>query len=122
MKDRFIFSNVQKRVDQVNRIIQENIAGMRIIKAFLRSDHENNRFTKTNRLLQRETQTAFRFVEASMPVLLLVMNVSLVFILWFGNKQSIAGTAAGGVVVAIVDYALRTVLSVSLCNVMALAL
>src|SRR5690625_103090 len=121
MKGSSMFSTVQKRVDQVNRIIQENIAGMRIIKAFLRRDHESNRFTKTNRLLQRETQTAFRFVEASMPVLLLVMNVSLVFILWFGNKQSIAGTAAVGDVVAIVNYALRTVMSVSMFTFIALA-
>ena len=116
-----MFTKVQERVDHVNQIIQENIAGMRIIKAFLRSKYENNRFMKTNEHLQRETQTAFRFVEASMPVLLLIMNVSLLFILWYGNKQSIAGTAAVGDVVAIVNYALRTVMSISMFTFITLA-
>lgn len=121
LKGSAMFSKVQDRMDQVNQIIQENIAGMRMIKAFLRQDYENNRFTNTNRQLQRETQTAFRFVEASMPILLFVMNLSLIFILWYGNKQSIAGTTAVGDVVAIVNYALRTVMAISMFTFIALA-
>lgn len=121
VKGSAMFSIVQNRMDQVNRIIQENIAGMRIIKAFLRRDHENERFSKTNRILQQETRSAFRFVEASMPILLFAMNLSLIFILWLGHKQSVAGTVAVGDVVAIVNYALRTVMMISMFTFIALA-
>lgn len=116
-----MFTSVQEKVDTVNRVIQENIAGMRIIKAFVRRDYESRRFQDSNEALSKETQTAFRFVEASMPILLLVMNLSLLFIIWFGNKQAIAGTTSVGDVVAIVNYALRTVMTISMFTFIALA-
>lgn len=121
LKGSDMFNKVQESVDYVNRVLQENIAGMRIIKAFVRRDFENKRFTLSNNKLAEETQTAFRFVEASMPILLFVMNVSLVFILWIGNKQIIAGTTNVGDVVAIVNYALRTVMAISMFTFLALA-
>lgn len=120
-KGSMMFQKVQSRIDQVNQIIQENIAGMKIIRAFVRRQDEIARFSKTNEQLRKETRNAFRFVEASMPVLLFAMNISLVFILWFGNKESIAGNTAVGDVVAIVNYALRTVMMMSMFTFIALA-
>src|SRR5699024_1290207 len=96
--------------------------GMRIIKAFVRKDFEEKRFDTENKDLASKSQTAFRFVEASMPILLFVMNLSLIFIIWFGNKQSIAGTTSVGDVVAIVNYALRTAVSISMFTFMSLAM
>lgn len=116
-----MFDQVQRSVDKVNRVIQENIAGMRIIKAFVRRDFEEERFTEANKNLSIETQTAFRFMEASMPILLFIMNLSLLFILWFGNMQSIAGTTSVGDVVAIVNYALRIVMAISMFTFIILA-
>lgn len=116
-----MFKKVQRSVDKVNRVIQENIAGMRIIKAFVRRDFEKDRFTKANRALSTESQTAFRFMEASMPILLFIMNLSLLFILWFGNIQSIAGTTSVGDVVAIVNYALRVAMAISMFTFILLA-
>ena len=109
-----LFDKVQRRVDNVNRVMQENLAGMRLIKAFLRRNHEESRFTKANRDLADITQKTFRFVEASSPILLFVMNLSLIFIIWFGNIQSVAGETSVGDVVAIVNYALRVSMSVSM--------
>ncbi len=109
-----MFEQVQKRVDRVNRVMQENLAGMRIIKAFLRRNVEESRFTKANEDLATKTRSTFRFVEASMPILLFVMNVSLVFILWFGNSQIIANQTSVGDVVAIVNYALRVAMMISM--------
>ncbi|MFD2130067.1 ABC transporter ATP-binding protein [Pseudogracilibacillus auburnensis] len=116
-----MFTSVQERVDQVNKVIQENIAGMRIIKAFVRRDFEVSRFNNANETLALETQSSFRFVEATMPILLFVMNISLIFILWFGNLQTIVGTTTVGDVVAIVNYALRTVMAMSMFTFIALA-
>ncbi|MFD1040689.1 ABC transporter ATP-binding protein [Virgibacillus byunsanensis] len=109
-----MFDKVQKRVDNVNRVMQENLAGMRLIKAFLRRNFEENRFTKANGDLASMTRSTFRFVEASMPILLFVMNMSLISILWFGNMQAIAGDSSVGDVVAIVNYALRVSMSISM--------
>lgn len=121
IKGSHMFNKVQESVDYVNRVIQENIAGMRIIKAFVRRDFENARFKKSNEQLAKETKDTFRFVEASMPILLFIMNISLIFILWLGNKQTIAGTTNVGDVVAIVNYALRTVMAISMFTFIALA-
>ncbi|HLS65974.1 MAG TPA: ABC transporter ATP-binding protein [Pseudogracilibacillus sp.] len=109
-----LFDRVQRSVDQVNRAIQENIAGMRIIRAFVQRSHEQTRFMTANERLARHTKKALRFIEASMPVLLFTMNISLLFILWYGNVRTIAGTTNVGDVVAIVNYALRIVMAISL--------
>lgn len=116
-----MFKHVQQRVDRVNRIIQENIAGMRTIRSFVRSKFENNRFSEANQLLANNTATAFRFVEMSMPVLLFVMNIGMLFILWFGHLQVTAGTTTVGDVVAIINYALRTAMAISLLTFISLA-
>lgn len=109
-----MFSKVQANVDNVNRVMQENLAGMRLIKAFTRRSFEEERFMEANEGLADTTKTTFRFVESSMPVLLFIMNLSLIFIIWFGNTQSIAGNAAVGEVVSIVNYALRVSMAISM--------
>src|SRR5690625_2485240 len=101
------FDRLQRRVDHVNRVMQENLAGMRLIKAFVRRNYEKERFKKANTDLAVTTRKAFRFVEASMPILLFVMNLSIIFIIWYGNAQSIAGETSVGDVVAVVNYAMR---------------
>lgn len=116
-----MFKRVQRHVDRVNRIIQENIAGMRTIRSFVRSKFENNRFSEANQLLAQNTAKAFRFVEMSMPVLLFVMNIGMLFILWFGHFQVTVGTTTVGDVVAIINYALRTAMAISLLTFISLA-
>ncbi|WP_404451794.1 ABC transporter ATP-binding protein/permease [Virgibacillus necropolis] len=116
-----LFRSVQQRVDNVNRVMQENLAGMRLIKAFLRRNHEESRFMKANKDLASETRYTFRFVEASMPVLLFVMNLSLISIIWFGNNQVLAGESSVGDIVAIVNYALRVSMAISMFTFITLA-
>lgn len=115
------FDRLQRRVDKVNRVMQENLAGMRLIKAFVRRKYEKERFTKANKDLAVTTRKAFRFVEASMPILLFVMNLSLIFIIWYGNIQSIAGETSVGDVVAVVNYAMRVAMAISMFTFIILA-
>ncbi|WP_100011539.1 ABC transporter ATP-binding protein [Lentibacillus sediminis] len=117
-----MFNKVQHNVDGVNRVMQENLAGMRLIKAFVRRNHEENRFIESNSDLANSTKTGFRFVESSMPVLLFVMNLSLIFIIWFGNMQAVAGQTSVGEVVTIVNYALRVSMSISMFSFIIMAL
>ncbi|ALX50578.1 ABC transporter ATP-binding protein [Lentibacillus amyloliquefaciens] len=109
-----LFDRVQRNVDNVNQTMQENLAGMRLIKAFLRRDHEENRFRDANESLANIMRKTFRFIEASMPILLFIMNMSLIFIIWYGNTLSIAGETNTGDVVAIVNYAMRVAMAISM--------
>ncbi|MDQ0219131.1 ABC transporter ATP-binding protein [Peribacillus cavernae] len=107
------FKAVQERLDQVNIVMRENLMGMRLIKAFLRKDFEINRFQDVNEQLKRKTVSSLRLIETTMPILLLVMNISTIFILWFGNRYIAAGDIKVGEVVAIVNYATRITASFS---------
>lgn len=101
------FGKVQKRVDRLNRVIQENLQAMRLVKAYLRGKYEASRFEQVASHLKVDTVKALRTMEYIMPVLLFVMNMSLLAVLWFGTKQVATGTAPLGDIVAIVNYAMR---------------
>lgn len=101
------FSTVQHRLDRVNRVIQENLQAVRLIKAYLRGMYEASRFSKVAGELRKDTVKAMRMMELILPVLLFVMNVSLMAVLWFGAIEIGEGNAQVGELVAIVNYAMR---------------
>ncbi|MBG9587167.1 ABC transporter ATP-binding protein [Cytobacillus firmus] len=102
-----LFKAVQEKLDSVNSVMQENLTGIRLIKAFVRRNHEVKRFTRTNEDLRDGTVKALRLMEVTMPVLLFIMNLSILGVLWFGSIQVNAGDVKVGEVVAIVNYATR---------------
>ncbi len=102
-----LFRSVQERLDRVNGVMRENLTGIRLIKAFLRRKHEVKRFTNANEQLMDRTVSALRLMEITMPILLLVMNLSILAVLWFGSFQVNTGGAQVGEVVAIVNYVTR---------------
>ncbi|MBO1914065.1 hypothetical protein J4G37_55775, partial [Microvirga sp. 3-52] len=78
------FTRIQKRLDGVNRVIQENLQAVRLVKAYLRGLYEASRFSKVADMLRNDTVKAMRLMELILPILLLIMNVSLMAVLWFG--------------------------------------
>lgn len=106
-KSSSLFRKVQEKVDSVNKVMQENLIGMRLIRAFLRRKHEVNRFDRSSEELKNKTVTALRMTELTMPVILLLMNIGIIVILWFGTLEVAAFGASDGDVVAIVLYAAR---------------
>lgn len=101
------FGKVQHRVDRLNRVLQENLQAIRLVKAYLRGTYEASRFEKVAEHLKMDTVKALRTMEYIQPVLLFIMNMSLLAVLWFGTKQIADGTTPLGDVVAIVNYAMR---------------
>lgn len=101
------FAGVQQRLDRVNRVIQENLQAVRLIKAYLRGMYEASRFSRVSDLLRKDTVKAMRMMELILPVLLLVMNGSLMAVLWFGAIEVQDGGVQVGELVAIVNYAMR---------------
>ncbi|RLQ90484.1 ABC transporter ATP-binding protein [Planomicrobium sp. Y74] len=101
------FSFVQQRLDRVNRMVQENLQAVRLIKAYLRGKYEANRFSEVAGSLKTDTVKAFRIMETILPILLFGMNISLLAVLWFGAFEIRSGGAQIGELVAIVNYAMR---------------
>jgi ATP-binding cassette subfamily B multidrug efflux pump len=102
-----LFHSVQERLDSLNSVMRENLTGMRLIRVFMRRKHEINRFSAANEMLMERTVSALRLMETSMPILLLLMNASVIAILWFGSFEINTGGAKVGEVVAIVHYSMR---------------
>lgn len=102
-----LFGKVQRSVDQVTRKVQENLQAVRLIKAYLRGSFESTRFASVANTLKIDNVSAFRIMELILPVLLFVMNVSLMAVLWFGAKEIQTGDTKMGDLVAIVNYAMR---------------
>lgn len=117
-----LFKAVQERLDNVNGVMRENLTGMRLIRVFLRKDFEIARFRVANEQLKSKTAASLRLIETTMPILLLVMNSSILIILWFGSKQIAAGDIKVGEVVAIVNYATRITASFSVFSWLIMAL
>lgn len=102
-----LFSMVQERLDRVNGVMRENLAGIRLIRAFSRGTYEENRFQGANKNLMDRTAYALRITETAIPVLLFVMNLAVLAVLWFGNIDIHSGKVTVGEVVAIVNYSAR---------------
>lgn len=102
-----LFRAVQNQLDATNGIVRENLMGMRLIKAFVRYRREIDRFDRNNTQLMERTAKALRLIETTIPVLLLLMNISILVILWFGNWQMGIGGVSAGDAAAIVIYATR---------------
>lgn len=116
-----LFSEIQKRLDHVNRTIQENLQAVRLVKAYLRGIYEASRFAKVAESLKVDTVKAMRLMELIMPVLLLIMNISLMAVLWFGAVEVQDGGAKVGELVAIVNYAMRMTAAFSLFSFLIVA-
>jgi len=103
-----LFRQVQARLDNVNRVMQQSLIGMRLIRVFGRMSHENKRFNDESTELRARTISTMRLAELTMPVILVLINGSIIFVLWFGREALLAGNFTSvGDIVAIVNYAMR---------------
>ncbi|MBE7681297.1 ABC transporter ATP-binding protein [Paenibacillus sp. P13VS] len=108
-KAALLFRNVQRRLDAVNGVIQENLTGIRLIRVFVRMGHEIERFAGFSGKLMKGTISALRLTETTMPFMLLMMNGCIIAVLWFGRRDILTGSASVGEVVAVINYLLRTI-------------
>lgn len=102
-----IFLRVQKRLDKINRFIQQNLEGVRLIKANDRGLFETKKFQEVAGRLRDDTVYALRLMESIMPVLLLIINGSLLVVIWMASDMLQSDTVQVGEVVAVINYGLR---------------
>ena len=99
-----LFSHVQHAMDQVNTRLQEMLAGIRVIKAYDRSEYEKNRFKSVNDTLMKRTLTAEQFILTLMPVMTFIVNLGIIAGIWMGAVRVNEGTLQVGVILAFINY------------------
>ena len=117
-----MFTRVQRRLDQLNTVMQENLSGVRVVKAFVREGTEEARFGQANSAYFGISVRAMRLFSVVMPLVMLITNLGVVAILWFGNIQINQGNLQLGSLLAFINYlltALRTMMMVAMILIMA---
>lgn len=111
-----LFSKVQRSLDKVNTVMQENLAGVRVVRAFARAEYEIARFTGINTELMERNTTAFRTSAVTMPVLILLVNVGIVAAIWLGGVQVDRGGLQVGELVAFLNYLLQGMIALAIVS------
>ena len=113
-----MFGEVQRRLDKLNTVMQENLAGVRVIKAFARADHELDRFHGANDRLMDQNISAVRTSAITMPIMMLTLNTGVVAALWFGGVQVNAGGLQLGQLIAFINYLSQTLMSLMMISML----
>ena len=110
------FEKVQQKLDKVNLVIQENLLNVRVVKSFVREDFEKKKFSVTNDELRAISVKASGTVVLILPVMQLVMNLSIVAIVWFGGNKIISGTFQVGQLMSFITYITQILMSLMMLS------
>ncbi len=113
-----LFKSLQKKLDNVNLVLREGLTGMRVIRAFNKTDYEKARFDNTNKDLTDTSIKVFRIMSILMPAIMLLMNITTVSIIWFGAKRIDAGAMMVGDLMAFQQYAMQIMFSIIMATMM----
>jgi ATP-binding cassette subfamily B multidrug efflux pump len=103
-KARSLFLTVQEQLDKLNQVLQENLAGVRVVKAFVRVEHENARFDQANSDLMAQTINVMRLLAILLPTMLNIVNLGVTGVIWLGGNLAIGGDLTVGEVMASINY------------------
>lgn len=103
-----LFRTVQQKLDRLNTVLQENLAGARLVKSFVRADHETGRFDVANGDFTDGTIKVTEVMSSMSPLLTLMVNIGMVLVVWLGGIQAIGGGISTGQILAFVSYLLAT--------------
>lgn len=111
-----IFRRMQRLIDNINRVMREQLAGIRVIRAFAREPFERNRFAVANQALADTALDAGRWQALMLPVTTLVINISSVALIWFGGLRIDAGEMQVGSLIAFLSYFMQILMAVLLAT------
>ncbi|WP_406113733.1 ABC transporter ATP-binding protein [Kitasatospora purpeofusca] len=112
------FRSMQEKIDTVNRVLREQITGIRVIRAFVKDDHEQNRFADANEDLTGVSLQVGKLMAYLFPSVMLVVNISSVAVLWFGAHRINSGDMEIGALTAFLSYLLQILMSVMMATFM----
>ncbi len=102
-----LYQKMQKAIDLVNRIIQENLTAIRVVKAYVRGEYEEEKFERVNMNLRTQSEKAFRLAALNMPAMQLVMYGTILSLLWFGGRKIQLGGMEVGALTGFLSYVLQ---------------
>ncbi|MFF9640491.1 ABC transporter ATP-binding protein [Kitasatospora aureofaciens] len=112
------FRSMQVKIDTVNRVLREQITGIRVIRAFVKDDHEQTRFADANEDLTHTARQVGRLMSVMFPAVMLVVNISSVAVLWFGAHRIDSGDMEIGGLTAFLSYLMQILMSVMMATFM----
>lgn len=115
-----LFRLMQTRIDTVNRVLREQLTGIRVVRAFVREDVETARFARANEDVTDTALRAGRLMALAFPTVMLVLNVSSVAVIWFGAFRIQDGSMQVGTMIAFLSYLMQILMSVMMATFMAI--
>ena len=112
------FRLMQGRIDEVNRVLREQITGIRVVRAFVREPHERERFGRANDDLTEVAVSAGRWMATMFPLVMLVVNVASVAVIWFGGFRVDDGQMGVGALTAFLSYLMQILMSIMMATFM----
>ncbi len=113
-----VFASMQKKIDALNRVLREQISGIRVVRAFVREPFERDRFAVANGDVTKTALTVGRAMATMFPIVMLILNASTVAVLWVGSKQIEAGNIEVGQMTAFLTYLMQILMSVMMATMM----
>lgn len=110
------FGEMQRRLDRLNSGIQESLMNVRVVKSFVREDHEIEKFSRLNCDLKESSLRALRIVITTMPVMMFAMNVTTLAVVWYGGNIIIAGKMPVGDLTAFTTYIVQILMSLMMLS------
>ena len=111
-----LFSVVQEKIDQINRTLQENLIGIRVVKSLVRMDYEEEKFKKSNDELTDAAVKASSLAILNMPIMMLIMNSATLAIIWFGGNLVFSGGLGAGELISFISYIIQILMSVMMLS------
>lgn len=114
-----LFRQMQGRIDAVNRVMREQITGIRVVRAFVREEHERSRFAQANQDLTDTGLGVGRLMVLMFPIVMLIMNLSTTAVIWFGGHRVDSGDMQVGALFAYMSYLIQILMSVMMATMVA---
>ena len=111
-----LFRSLQEKTDALNLVVQENLTGIRVVKSFVREDHEEEKFAKRNSALKATSEKAFGTVVINMPIMMLIIYGTIIAVMWFGGKMVYAGTLEAGKLITFFTYITQIMMSLMMVS------
>ena len=111
-----LFRSLQEKTDALNLVVQENLAGIRVVKSFVREDREREKFQARNDDLKNTSLRAFGRVVINMPLMMLIVYGTIIAVMWFGGQMVYAGTLEAGKLITYFTYITQIMMSLMMVS------
>ena len=111
-----LFRSLQEKTDALNLVVQENLAGVRVVKSFVREDREREKFAERNDDLKNTSLRAFGRVVVNMPLMMLIIYGTIIAVMWFGGQMVYAGSLEAGKLITYFTYITQIMMSLMMVS------